>query len=434
MEDLLNLDLNIDEDKYIHDLNYEWCEENTYVVICGDMIDPYRDKKLHKHCIKEGDVACSYYPQIELKLLMFINALNNQAKDRNSKIVKLFGNHELCNIITLPDKGYNINFTYKSDQNESYYKGISRVDIFRVGQPGFNLLVEGGCGTLIKINNTIFVHGDLVESYTTYDDLNQFINNPEQRKEFRWNEKFGRDHMNDDTSSLFRIARSDEQKATKRITAKNNGDSTLTDTFCSELLLSFRIFKGKGNVITEDINNLKLVIGHCPQHYISAVAPLGQNETYSEKIRSDNVMEVFGNEIYTGKPNFNRSDERTKIFGITMECLIPNTTLNRVYRIDIGSSRGFDFSNSTLINTVETENQYLYSKTPQILEINIDGSINIIKSKMRNTRIHLPRPGYEKHAETIDELNIYTNPVHSYYLQKYLKYKNKYLQLKQTKK
>lgn len=144
MEDLLNLDLNIDEDKYIHDLNYEWCEENTYVVICGDMIDPYRDKKLHKHCIKEGDVACSYYPQIELKLLMFINALNNQAKDRNSKIVKLFGNHELCNIITVPDKRYNINFTYKSDQNESYYKGISRVDIFRVGQPGFNLLVEGG--------------------------------------------------------------------------------------------------------------------------------------------------------------------------------------------------------------------------------------------------------------------------------------------------
>jgi hypothetical protein len=121
-----------------------------------------------------------------------------------------------------------------------------------------------------------------------------------------------------------------------------------------------------------------------------------------------------------------------------MECLIPETTVNRVYRVDIGSSRGFDYYNKLLqspspINfprTVEDENKFLYSKTPQILEINTDGSINIIKSKMRNTRIHLPRPEYEQYITDIDELNIAKD--HKYYKYKYLKYKNKYLQLKQT--
>ena len=117
-----------------------------------------------------------------------------------------------------------------------------------------------------------------------------------------------------------------------------------------------------------------------------------------------------------------------------MECQIPNTSLNRLYRIDVGSSRGFDDVSNKIDTwaplTLEHENRFLYSKTPQILEINIDGTINIIKSKMRNTRIHLQRPEYERKASKIPELQLYTKD-HNYYEQKYLKYKNKYLQLKQ---
>ena len=48
---------------------------------------------------------------------------------------------------------------------------------------------------------------------------------------------------------------------------------------------------------------------------------------------------------------------------------------------------------------------------------------------MRNTRIHLPRPTYEQHTRSIPELNINTD-LHEYYKKKYLKYKYKYLQLK----
>jgi|688.fasta_scaffold2454002_2 hypothetical protein len=51
----------------------------------------------------------------------------------------------------------------------------------------------------------------------------------------------------------------------------------------------------------------------------------------------------------------------------------------------------------------------------------------IIKSTIGNARRHLQRPNYEKLTENIEKLKL-TNPI---YNKKYLKYKNKYLQLKQ---
>ena len=498
MESILNLDLNKDEHIYINDLNYEWCGENTHVVICGDIIDPFRDDKHHKNCIKTGGLACSYYPQIELKILMFINAINIQASLVGGKIVKLLGNHEACNIITNPNFNYNMAYSYKEDQNIGYYKGISRTDIFQVGQPGFNLLFENGCGVLIKINNTIFVHGDLVESYDMYDDLNQFINNPQERNQTKWDDKFSLVIMREYSplfDTLFGRDRGDRKIIDKIISQKNIGNDKLEKEFCDKLIGSFMKFKGNEKIITEDANELKLVIGHCPQSW-SSTYTLTENETYSELINQDDVMQVFGNDIYSGKSVFDRKDNRRKIFGISTQCLIPNTKLNRLYRVDIASSRGLDYygeplpiahsltgsalsvpsltgpspsnkfafalanpgvasafaiqkkpfsfkpttgSNSNLStiklpSSIEEENRFLYSKTPQILEINVDGSINIIKSKMRNTRIHLPRDGYEQHAKTISDLDIHTNPIQDHYLKKYLKYKNKYLQLKQNNK
>ena len=439
METMLKMDINAQVDSYKFDLNYEWVGENTHVVICGDMIDPFRSQQLHNNCLKDGNLACSYYPQIELKILIFINSINSQAKTVGGRIIKLLGNHELLNIIENHELPYNIKYSYPEDKslNDNYFLSTSRVNIFRVGNIGFNLLFEDGCGLLVKINNIIFVHGDLVDTYDSYNLTNQFINNPGQRSQKLWedSELIKVLHIDNNTSLLSRKRGVDEDAST-RIIEKNRGNTLLSDEFCSDLLESFKTFKGDGRVIVENVEDLKLVIGHCTQYLASIRAE--SNETYSIKNREreDDVMEVFGQDIYSGQSVFDRNDNRSRIFGITMECLIPSTKLNRVYRIDVGSSRGIDIyprdssRNIMNIETLEDENKYLYSKTPQILEINTDGSINIIKSKMRNTRIHLPRPIYELHARSIPDLDIYTSPIQAHYQKKYLKYKNKYLQLK----
>lgn len=379
---------------------------------------------------------------------MFINALNVQAALTCGKIIKLLGNHELGNIISDPVSHYKDLYTYPQDRTSNYYHNVNRIDIFRVGKFGFKLLMEGGCGILVKINDTIFVHGDLLDSYDKYDELNQYINNSTNHDALfqdSWNFTFRNAKMIglfvDKQSSLLSRTRGNPDDASNRIITGRSGNTGPSTTFCDNLVKSFELFKGDGTVIKEDVGSLKLVIGHCVQSDLSkyhlVLAQL-EGTTYHKIIQSesDHVREVFGEDIYSGPPVFDKTQPRTKIFGITMECLIPKTTVNRVYRVDIGSSRGFDYYNKNRnpfpINyprTVEEENQFLYSKTPQILEINTDGSINIIKSKMRNTRIHLPRLAYEKSIKDIDELNI--NKDHDYYKYKYLKYKNKYLQLKQ---
>ena len=458
MEQILNLNLNVDEDIYIPDLNYEWCGENKHLVICGDIIDPNRtmeclkNKKLCSHlkdkdpkeydnCLKNRP-ACSYYPQIELKILMFINALNKQAIKSGGKIIKLLGNHELGNIFPSPENHLANKYAFEKDLSNNYYNNIFRLDIFKFGQPGFKLLIEGGIGVLVKINNTIFVHGDLLQTYKYYDNLNKFINDPDKLTEEQWKSNLDLINLNQSTSSLWVRMRGDDEDASKRATARMGKNDNESVKFCKELVDSFTKFVGEE--LTDNVDDLKLVIGHCPQQYISIyVQP---NVTYNDLIRSDTIKEVFGGTIYEGKPDFDRTDKRTKIFGITMECQIPKTNLHRLHRVDIGMSRGMDaytrwnsldktspyWREYNFPKNLEEENQSLYSKTPQILIINKDGTFEIAKSKMRNTRIHLPREEYEQYIvdKNIEELD-YNTQSHSFYKQKYLKYKNKYVQLKQ---
>jgi hypothetical protein len=167
------------------------------------------------------------------------------------------------------------------------------------------------------------------------------------------------------------------------------------------------------------------------------------------KLSQDNISKTYSSlEYYTGQISDINQDT---IFGITMQCPKPIQhncyTDFYVYHVDISSSRGFDkisyyekISESSELNnetfeTIRNENKYLFSKTPQILSIDND-FITIIKSKMKNTRIHLPRPNYEKiiKIKNLTSLDYTKSPYYDkkyiFYKKKYMIYKKKYLQLK----
>jgi len=419
------------DDHYKNDLNYEWIGGNTHVVICGDIIDPFRSKKCkktnpHTHAVDE----CSFYPQIELKILLFINAINKQALKQGGKIIKLLGNHELANILNDYNSQY-ISSTYSNpkDQIGTYYKGVSRMKIFNVGNYGFNLLFQKGCGLLVKINNKLFVHGGITnKSYNDYNNLNQELNDPSfhrSDKQNDWNSKYGdlSSSLEPEKSELWIRSLGLPEDASSRI------ENNTSDAFCTDLISLFTAFKGDGSVITEDPNDLILVVGHCVQSDLSVHQGnygLNTGITYDHLKYEDNVSTIYSQDsVYTGKSVF---DDRSKIFGITMECAKDNS--HRIYRVDIGSSRGFDSFNTidgvSKINNIPDENKFLFSKTPQVLVFNSDNTIDIIKSKVKNTRIHLPRPAYEASIITGSDLDI-NIPDNPNYLNKYLKYKNKYL-------
>lgn len=366
------------------------------------MIDPSRTNE----CIREDGKICSEYPQIEIKLLRFINCINNQAIDHEGHIFKLLGNHELMNILDIFHRDERDVFV--SDKiMKNYFRGTSREESFKVGQPGFKLLFQDGCGMLLKINNSIFVHGQLPLLLQDIDNINQFMNNSKNHNielQNLWIEKLNENYNTKKKGPL------QQREWALPFNISNRIKQNKQEKFCIESVRS-DLVKFIGN---DNVDKLRVILGHCPQN--PDVKKNKDNRkrlevllstTMTFKSSSDSVSKTYSSErIRTGLPIWKNQDT---IYGITMQCPKPkngNYTDFFIYQIDTSSSRDFDWKvyydwityNDS--KAVELENICLFSKTPQVLSIKIDENgedlVSIIKSKMRNTRIHLPRFNYEE--------------------------------------
>jgi len=420
IENNLNIDISESDNNYDDSLGYTWCGDNSIVVICGDIIDPSRSNG----CKNINGLNCSEYPQIEIKIIRFINSINKSASLVNGSIIKLLGNHELASIL-----GNQYDNIYDSDLfTLNYYRGDKRNDVFKVGHSGFKLLFQDKCYILLKINNSIFVHGQLPKyNISKIKEINQFINNLENHNiinQIEWNNKFKLILM-EKTSLLL------NREWAKPDNINDRHIESLQEKLCNNVRKDLINFMGH-----TDIDNLRVILGHCPQNSSSTKNLI--NTTMTFKMEQDNCSKTYSSKkYYTGQ--ITNSDQDT-IFGITMQCPKPKIgdyTDFYIYQVDISSSRGFDSLNyyekisSSDSESISNENKYLFSKTPQILSIQqIDciDFVTIIKSKMKNTRIHLPRPNYEKMIKIKNMTSLKLDSGN--YDQKYKKYKNKYIRLK----
>ena len=156
---------------------------------------------------------------------------------------------------------------------------------------------------------------------------------------------------------------------------------------------------------------MRVIVGHCPQY-------LNSNEYYTNTVNStfttiqkNEQYEKLSIPVRTSKAN----KEDNFIFGIGMECnkkdldnpaIYPDYSDNDdriyidyddryIYKIDVGSSRGFDQRINPTIFTKENEKGNIGARVSQVLEINYNNEINILRSTIKNTRIHQPRQQYE---------------------------------------
>jgi len=476
-----------DGDCYDVSLGYTWCGGNTHVVICGDYIDPNRQQDKEPTCSKypcyKKPCNCTYYPQQEIKLLLFINELNRQAMLSSGRIIKLLGNHEVNNI--RPNGLYYDHYTFSSDRElgKSYYLNCDRKETFNIGNPGYNLLFKDGCGFIIKINNTIFVHGKINKEinyqgnthnltlkkinrlnnmmnniatekinkeslFAIFSDSNQILNNRlwgnydiYKKIDFQNKQYASKEHTD---------SRNAAEDSDPRMAAELSKVLTLEE-FNEDVKDTIRFFLSLNP--EEDISKFRVIIGHCTQ-FPSSISNV-TNTTFSNVSHADGVSKTYNGATYKrDKASF---DTQNFIFGITME--VPKEPVNDLidfylYRVDVGSSREFDKGESGIFyqhsgippDPIQAENKLLFSKTPQVLAIHKDDYNNdivtIIKSKMWNTRKHLPRQYYEYFLEktyTATEHNgrqlrkgLKTLTNRTNYDKKYLKYKKKYLDLKKS--
>jgi hypothetical protein len=423
LERLLNINIADDDGDYIDTLNYEWIPGNSsYVVIIGDIIDAYRGggfgmKKYH------SDDYEHQYPQIEIKLLRFINALNKQAmhSNNNGRIFKLLGNHEVLNILS---SNYQERYIFPTDLGISnYYRGETRRETFHYDNEGYKLLLEGECRCLLMLNNYIFVHGQIKgHNFDEFEEINNIINKSTNDVEIKSVYEY-LDSPDNENSALWSRDYGEHQYI----------DDKDQQSFCSNVYSNLEIFVNKHHILKEyhiEYRKLKIVIGHCVQYTTSTntLTPK-KNTTFTNlESSSNNIRQITSSPSKSDYFNINNN----LIFGITMDCHDHTRNNHTIFKVDIGSSRGFDTNahydnifNST--NKIAAEKQFIYSRTPQVLKIknNVE---QIIKSTIKNTRIHQPRYYYEYiiEDEPFNELKLDSGN----YLKKYLKYKKKYLELK----
>lgn len=422
VEELLEYDLNNDLNKdilfYKDDLDYEWSGGETYVVICGDFLDGFRDG-FGNYRISPGNSRCKNcmdleYDQVEIKIFRFINAINAQAMEQGGRIFKILGNHEFIN---LNDNSLNNYIPKWTKSLDNYYNNKTRDEYFKLYNEGADLIFKDGAGILLKINNIIFVHGrlDHEKTFKDYVKINNNLNLPNKKKK------------------KIRLIR--KLNSSCNITTWGRKYSRNFNLYANEIELSSnqtekckqikdhlgKFIKGIDNNLY-CIEDMKIVIGHCPQNMMPYNIPI-VNSSFTT-IKSNKTHEELTYPVRTSLPDI----EQHFIFGIGMECNkndldnpkeYPDFSDNDtrayidyddryIYKVDVASSRAFDqriyesitFSKKNEINTIG-------SRVSQILEFN-NNKINIKRSTIKNTRIHQPRHEYEKYIleNSINELNI----------------------------
>ena len=140
LQTLLKMDIH--DENYHFDLNYMWCDyndmiANTIVVIIGDMIDGVRRHNDITLTCKSSNILDAheilYYPQVEIKILQFINALNRSSLEKcpedqeYGRIIKLLGNHEIGNIME-DNTMWLEQFMFTADMNKPDYIRLEDIE------------------------------------------------------------------------------------------------------------------------------------------------------------------------------------------------------------------------------------------------------------------------------------------------------------------
>lgn len=405
-----------DDKSFVEDLNYKWIGGNSIVVFCGDFLDNVRgliEKKPQE------------YPFEEARIFKFINAINKKAMEAGGRIYKVLGNHDMYNLNGKTKDSY---FSYVSKYAKNYegYKqgAKNRLEYFNQGNPGAELIGEDNAYLFLMIKDFIFVHGGISSSLLNFKNITQL------------NESLMKFIYDKNNNTLDSQTETMENQLTF---TNDDNDGLVHDRFfgfkkgkseeelCSSLYNKFKILcKDVNSKIDDhkklgfiDVTNcnpdkMKLVIGHCNQNKNTSDANKIFKSSFSKLIKENKnnnfvYSEEFGAPVYKGDSDGSKDKA---IYGITVSCGDRNEKgdinedIPSIFRIDVGMSRGF--------NVKDYSDEYVYSRTPQVLKIeyiNDKPSITIIKSSLKNTLLH------------VKDMDV--NP----YQGKYIKYKSKYLSL-----
>ena len=290
---------------------------NTYLVVCGDMLDRMR---MHETLDDKGRTF-GEIPLEENKILDLLNDLHIQAQANNGKVIKVLGNHEIMNILG--------DFAYVTPYAMMTYQQLGgRKKYFGVDGEGTKKILMGETYPIIKIGNNIIVHGGVSTA------LSKWWNSTKRHSLF----KFAQEYCNElyDTGMVSDIS--------DKLLIKP--DSLCWDRSHSQNNVNYKEF----NRIMANINETgcNLIVAHCPQSqhfkfYHNAYV-MNRLVSYDKKHRA-----VFGGPL-------------TCVYELDVNFVgINATNKGRCWHIDISASRCFP--------CIEHSPEYLFSIRPAALRV-----------------------------------------------------------------
>jgi hypothetical protein len=409
---------------YDFTMNYEWVGGDTHVVLIGDLIDNARFTKFSENMPGE-------FIHEEIKIYRFINALDDLAKKNGGRVIKLLGNHDFVNIInTQSYDRYQSQFAKAEIRN---FHGINRRFFFN-SKEGKDIIKYNGVGIILKINNYVCVHG-------SFTGLQKFIRNPEFNDLQKINDLLLDNIFNgtDIDKSYFNFLTLDKKGL---LFDRSVGDDDLiTNLYKNGLVKEWCSNTVIANLQElcpeEDFNckeNIKLVVGHCPQNTISTIGGISQGFKFASL--DENISQVLSPELEQQENN------NTYHFGMSFSCTENNVDNPnpRLFRVDTGISRAFDQQDYIISNLMNDEIESIYSyfksKAPQVLLAQCmkppqKDIVNLKRTTLSNMFIHQPRLSYisQENIDKILKIESERKQEAGTYLMKYLKYKSKYLLL-----
>ena len=181
---------------------------------------------------------------------------------------------------------------------------------------------------LVKINNTIVVHGQLPLSLQEIDDINQFMNDRKnQKSQDDWIEKL---NIKYNTKNIGPLQLRDWAFPSY---IHNRHETNKQEDYCLNNVRN-DIIKFMGH---KDVDKLRVVVRHCPQNpYVRRNKEDGStklevliNTTTTHEMESNKVSKTYSSKEYkTGLPDYKNQDT---IFSITMQCPKPKKVITQIF-------------------------------------------------------------------------------------------------------
>ena len=414
---------------------FEWCGNDSWVVINGDIIENCNTTTTIK---EPNDVykVQNEIKHVELKIMIFLKVLSDLAKIKNGNIVKIIGNHDHYSI-----KGDSLYISGFSISNK--YKSIERKYLFYTYNKLFNNQLFSDSDKkyiMIKLNNFIFLHGSISKSII--EIIRKEYNNNKLEEIIDIINNYYTDYIDNHRGNSMLLYGGIYEIFKSRLLSP--WDVNIDKEWCKNLdsIIELLCFNNP-----DDINKLSLVVGHSPQYHFYQDDDKIKliNSSHSKIVRDSNVHYISG-EIkstsaykelcmetddfiqeykkhkiecvsYIGKIKFDVKFKNVPIvFGITCSCPFEiNNSLAKIYRVDNGAAKVSDkhimnFATRNILHTIRRPSlldkksiqniilyiyRYYVSRLPQVLHIHTNDdsivSTRIIRATLKYSFNHMYR-------------------------------------------